>query len=376
MAQNPFIIYGYISPEYFCNRNKETKRLVSAVENNRNLTLQSMRRLGKTSLLHHLFHQLKARRKYRTIYFDLQLTQNLNDFLSSAANAITKNLYSKQLKLVKDFMGIFRVIKPALKFDPKTGSPAVELGIQSEQQAQHTVEDIFNYFSEYSKKYKILIAMDEFQQILNYPEKNMEAILRSQVQNLPLVSFIFSGSSKRLMSEMFVSAKRPFYQSTEMMVLEKLDENDYSRFIIEKFSEGKQELSVENARYILERCSNYTFYVQVLCNRIFSSDYRKIDKMVIDEVLKNIIEEYEQVYFGYKNLLTDYQWKVTGAVAAEGVVNYPTSGEFIAKYDLNTVSSVRSAIKSLLEKEILYREKDSYFVYDVFFARWLEANRG
>jgi hypothetical protein len=271
-------------------------------------------------------------------------------------------------------MGVFRAIKPALKFDSQSGNPAIELGIHSEQEARCTVDDIFNYFKGYSKKNNIVVAIDEFQQILNYPGINMEAILRSQVQNLPHVSFIFSGSSKHLMSEMFVSAKRPFYQSTEMMVLEKLDENEYSHFIIDKFSEGKKDISLENAQYILERCSNYTFYVQVLCNRIFSSDYKTIDKTVIHEVLKNIIEEYEQVYYSYKNLLTDYQWKVTSAVAAEGVVNNPTSGEFIGKYKLNTVSSVRAAIKSLIDKEILYREKDSYFVYDVFFRRWLEAN--
>ena len=202
----------------------------------------------------------------------------------------------------------------------------------------------------------------------------MEAILRSQVQNLPVVNFIFSGSSKHLMSEMFVSAKRPFYQSSEMMVLEKLDENEYSAFIVDKFSTGKKDISYEDAKYILERCSNYTFYVQVLCNRIFSADYKTIGKNVIDEMLKKITEEYEQVYFGYKNLMTDYQWEVTCAIGAEGAINNPTSGGFISKYNLKAASSVKAAINSLLEKEILYREKESYFVYDIFFQRWLESN--
>jgi hypothetical protein len=372
MLNNPFIIYGYLSPEYFCDRNKEIKRLISAVENNRNITLQSMRRLGKTSLIHHMFYLLKSKRNYRTIYLDLQLTQNLNEFLNSAASALSKSMYSKHIKLFKEFLNIFRSIKPAVTFDAKTGSPSIELGIQSAEQAQITADDIFKYLKEYSRKYKIVVAVDEFQQILNYPEKNMEAILRSKIQDTPLVNFIFSSSTRHLMTEMFLSAKRPFYQSTEMMVLEKLDNKEYSEFIKNKFSEGKKEISLQNIMYILDRCSDYTFYVQVLCNRLYSSDYRRIDRNIIDEVLDNIINEYEQVYYSYKNLLTEYQWKVTHAVALEGNVNNPSSGEFISKYNLHAISSVRTAIKSLLDKEILYRENDYYIVYDVFFRRWLE----
>ena len=91
-------------------------------------------------------------------------------------------------------------------------------------------------------------------------------------------------------------------------------------------------------------------------------------------MLKKITEEYEQVYFGYKNLMTDYQWEVTCAIGAEGAINNPTSGEFISKYNLKAASSVKTAINSLLGKEILYKEKESYFVYDIFFQRWLESN--
>lgn len=38
---NPFIYQGYESPEYFCDREAETKTLISHLKNGRNVTLIS-----------------------------------------------------------------------------------------------------------------------------------------------------------------------------------------------------------------------------------------------------------------------------------------------------------------------------------------------
>ena len=375
MNQNPFLIYGYLSPEYFCNREKEFAALTSAIENNRNATLQSMRRLGKTSLLHHLFNHLKSNKSYRTLYIDLQFTAELKDFLELLANSVYENLFSKQEKMLKDFVSIFRSIKPSMTFDAKNGTAAIELGLKNEHQSRLTIDDIFNFLKEYSKKYNIVIAFDEFQQITGYPEKNVEALLRSKIQDLPQTRFIFSGSKKHLMTEMFFSAKRPFYQSTELMTLQKLQKEEFIKFIKDRFATGKKEISEESAGYILSKCYTYTYYVQFLCNRLFSRSDKKINDEIIESELNDILNENESTYYSYKNLLTAYNWKLLKAIAKEGGASKPTGGDFIKKYDLKASSSVRTAIKSLLDKEFLYKEQDSYFVYDVFFGRWLEKEK-
>jgi len=372
MLKNPFVVYGYISPEFFCNREKELNRLISAIENNRNVTLQSPRRIGKTSLLHHLVYHLKKKKTYRALLIDLQFTSKLSELLDLLANSVYQNLFPAHRKLAKEFLGIFRAVKPALTVDSKTGSPALELGIRTEQQALISISDIFDYVKEYSNKFTIVIALDEFQQIVSYPEKNIEAFLRSKVQELPKVRFIFSGSSTHLMTEMFFSAKRPFFQSTEMLYLEKIPGSDFSSFIKDKFSGAGIEISQDSIVHLLSLCFGYTYYVQFLCNRLFTLGLRKIDNNVIDNTLTEILNENESTYYSYKKLLTDYQWKLTGAIAREKFVDSPTGSKFISKFGLGAVSSVRTALKSLLEKEIIYRENDSYFVYDIFFGKWLE----
>jgi len=72
-------------------------------------------------------------------------------------------------------------------------------------------------------------------------------------------------------------------------------------------------------------------------------------------------------------LLTDYQWKVLIAIAIEGNAKLITSKDFIAKHNLGTPSSVHSAVKALLSKEMIYKEQEDYFIYDVFLERWLEG---
>ena len=61
MSKNPFLLYGYDGPEYFCDRESETKRIISALRNGRNITLLSPRRMGKTGLI---FQNIVRLRKF------------------------------------------------------------------------------------------------------------------------------------------------------------------------------------------------------------------------------------------------------------------------------------------------------------------------
>ena len=60
--KNPFVTNGYVSPEYFCDREKETAKIVSLLTNENNIALISPRRLGKTDLLRHCFGQPEINR--------------------------------------------------------------------------------------------------------------------------------------------------------------------------------------------------------------------------------------------------------------------------------------------------------------------------
>ena len=57
--ENPFVYQGYESPDYFCDRTEETENIFSALQNGRNITLISPRKIGKTGLINHAFYRVR-----------------------------------------------------------------------------------------------------------------------------------------------------------------------------------------------------------------------------------------------------------------------------------------------------------------------------
>ena len=123
---NPFITSGYISPEYFCDRESESKRLKSSIENNSNVTLLSIRRIGKTGLIKHVYNSLENKNS-NLVYVDIAHTENLSDFIKILSNSILKKFQSKPEKFFKELGSMLRSLRPVMKFDEKTGEPQVSV---------------------------------------------------------------------------------------------------------------------------------------------------------------------------------------------------------------------------------------------------------
>lgn len=370
--ENPFLITGYISEKYFCNRKPETDKLLSAINNNRNVTLYSLRRMGKTGLIHHTLNYLRRNKDFSIIYCDIYLTQDLNDFVRVFSNAVLRSLETKPEKFFKKALEIFKNLKPKVTADQFTGEPSLEFSVNKNDNIAPTLNELFSYLKVKSKSKKIVIAIDEFQQIVSYPEKNIEAILRTEIQSLNNACFIFSGSKKHLMQSVFMNSGRPFYQSTEMMNLNKINEADYINFILMKFRENKIKIEENAVKRILEFTNTYTYYVQYLCNKLFSNYKIKIEEHSIRDTIEMILKENEDVFLEYKNLISLQQWNLLKAIAMEKGIKSVTSMEFIKQYGLTAPSTINNSIKSLLEKEMIYFEGGKYYVYDLFFSRWLE----
>ena len=366
---NPFIIGRYESEEYFCNRKEEVKRLKNSVENQRNITLISPRRLGKTGLILHFFKSLEREKDISLFYIDLMHTRNLEQFIKTFAKAIIGKFDSKTTKLIKSFGGIVRSLRPSITIDPMTGKPTIEILLQGQGSEEKSIEEIFNYLKAQQKK--IVIAFDEFQQINNYSEKSVEAILRSQIQQISNTTFIYSGSQKHMLMSMFGDHQRPFYQSTEILNLEKINRSTYKEFITDKFVKGKFIIQSDAIDLILDMTENHTWYVQFLCNKLYSSGNKKIDNDTVANTLLNILKEQEVIFYNYRNLLTEHQFELLKAIASEKQVLMPTSKDFIQKYNLSAASTIKSNMDSLINKEMVFSDQEGYKVYDVFFAQWL-----
>lgn len=367
---NPFIITSYKSPEFFCNRNTETNRLYSAVINGRNMVLTSLRRMGKTGLIKHLFHLLEEKEDVYLFYIDIQQTNNLNDFLNSLVNGLIKH---QKRTIFDKLLGFIKQFRPVLSFDPITGSPEVTIQHTTEAENKASVESVFQYLENLDKR--VVIAIDEFQTITKYPEKSVEAFLRSYIQHLHNVSFIFSGSSSHILQSMFYSYNRPFYQSAEMLNLDRLDKDIYSKFIYNHFANTQRVINYDTIERCLQWADNHTFYVQYLLNMLWGSGQKEIDMELMLNTQKEIINSRTALYANYQLLLSEKQYKLLKAIALNNGIEKPNAGEFLTKYHLGAASTVNSAISVLMNKELIFREKNIYKVYDVFLRRWFQMTK-
>lgn len=371
---NPFILRNYLGAEYFCNRQKELKSLTEKFDNQRFTTLISQRRMGKTGLIYRFFDHIRDHNPdVKCLYIDLLDTQNMDDFIKKLTEEIALKVYSSSNKILKNFKNIFHSINPLITFDSNNGIPQVEFGFKNAAERQNSLNDLLQFLRNYENP--ILIVFDEFQQIANYPDLNMEAVLRTHIQNIQNINFIFSGSDKHLLTEMFLSSKRPFFQSTDTMYLNPIPVDEYTKFIIEKMALGKKTISQAALDYIFEFTKVHTFYVQNMCNRLFISNSKNIDLKDAKEIGQIILDENENSYYGYRRLIPEIQWKLLEGIAKEQGAEKIFSSYFIQTYKLNTQGSTQKALQGLIDKEMIYEDDKKYYVQDVFLSRWLEKRR-
>lgn len=372
--ENPFILRPYESAEFFCDREKETRDIIDDLENGVNVTLISPRRYGKTGLVYHVFDELAKKRPSMTLcYCDIYSADNLEDFVKLLSESIVANV--KAEPTLKKFFSFFSGIRPLVSYDPVSGSPQVSITYQNEGQKLSTLKSIFDFLG--SQKKTFVIAFDEFQIIRNFKGVNMEALLRTYIQPLKNVRFVFCGSQKHIMTDMFVNEKSPFYESTHIVYLDKIQPDIYGAFIKKLFGMGSRRIDDDALEFILEWTRCHTFYVQYLCHRLFRDGGKKITLADVRQSCAEILREGTNGFLERRNLLTDKQWQFLKAVAKEGSVAQPTAGSFLNKYKLGTAAAVKRIVTSLVEKELLLEtlslEGKSYCVYNVFLSRWLES---
>ena len=368
---NPFPILDYYSPAYFCDRQKELQTLIKAFKSNRNITLLSIRRMGKTGLIKHLFYHFRSENKknIRLLYIDLLKTQSLSEFVKAFSNKILQDEQQNE-NWFKKLSGMLSGLRASVTINDKDGTPALEFGYKTAEENERSLESIFQYLAKQKEKY--LIAFDEFQQITSYPETNVEAVLRTHIQHQHKDSFIFSGSGKHVLISMFNDYGRPFYQSSEMVYLERLDVDEYAEFIQEKLKSGNKKMSLSLIKETIKQLDVHTFYVQYFFNKLYERRGTHIKQDDVEELMDNILQEKEYVFFNYRNILTSMQFNLLKAIAKEGKVSSPNSSDFIKRYEFTQASSVNAALKSLSDKEMIYKEYGNYKVYDVFLSKWLE----
>lgn len=362
--RNPFVLVGYQGAEYFCDRELETQKLVSWLENGSNVTLMSPRRYGKTGLIHHVFQRLP--KDFQSVYLDIYSTRSLVDFTRTFASAVvgaTDSPIEKTLAAVGRF---FKSCRPTVAVQanglPKFSFDVVPSAVET------TLRESFDYLKAFSGN--LVVAIDEFQQILAYPETGTEALLRSYVQEVPQVRFVFAGSRQHLMGEMFAAAKHPFYNSTDILSLPVIAVDAYVAFAGAFFESEGLPFSAQAFRSLYDRFDGVTWYVQRVLNGLWTAGEGLSRVEQVESIIDNLVTDREMVFRDLYESQNEVARKLLPQIAISHVVSEPTSQAFLSACGLSA-SSVRSALTDLCARELVYRSEAGYLVYDRLFAEWL-----
>ena len=372
MVNNPFVTNGYAGPEYFCDRVQETEFLVRMLTNENNIALISPRRLGKTDLIRHCFEQSEIKAKYHTFIIDIYATKNLEDFVNVLGKAILDNLRSKGRKVWELFLNTVMSLRSEISFD-MNGNPVWGMGIGQIQNPRITLDEIFRYLSQADRH--CLVAIDEFQQITHYEGgDNIEATLRTYVQRCTNANFVFSGSQRHLMGEIFTSPARPFYQSVTVFNLKPIPLDKYKEFATDKFEQAGKHLEDGVVECLYDKFNSITSYMQKVLNYLYQITLKDetCTLSMIDDAVNYILDISSDTYEGMLYQMPEKQRNVFLAIGREREVKGISGGNFAKRHHLPSPSAVVSAVKGLLEKDFITQDKNTYRIYDQFFQLWLE----
>ena len=260
-------------------------------------------------------------------------------------------------------------------YDPVTNTPTFNIKLGDIHSPELTLEEIFSYLEQADKP--CIFAIDEFQQIANYPEKNVEATLRTHIQKMNNCLFIYAGSNRHILENMFNSTAKPFYNSAEQIYLDCIPKEVYTDFAEEQFKKASRRITHEAVSLAYDLFAGHTYYVHNILHNAFAytDSEETIDETIINKTLSDILEEKGHSFANVMNQLNMQQKETLIAIAKEGIASGITSVAFVKKHALKSPSYVQYAINVLLDKQILTYQNEKrtkkYSVSDRFMEMWI-----
>lgn len=375
-VKNPFVITGKIEPEYFCDRVNESARLIKSITNGNNLVIISPRRMGKTGLIQFCYDKPEISNEYYTFFIDILHTSSLREFTYLLGRAIYDTLLPRSRKIATMFMQTIKSISGKFGFDPVTNTPTFNVELGDIEMPEYTLEEIFCFLAKADKP--CIIAIDEFQQISKYPEKNIEALLRTHIQKISNCNFVFAGSERHMMQEMFTSSARPFYNSADILELKAIAPCEYIPFVKHHFEKRNKSIATENIEYVYNLFKGHTYYIQRTFNEAFAdtAEQEECCNETIKQAIENIIASNDTIFREILSNIPEKQKALLYAIAKEGEATNITSASFIKRHALLSASSVQSAAKKMLERDVITQINKVYSVTDKLFAMWINKIYG
>jgi len=367
-AMNPFRYGQIVKEKDFCPRPELEKKLAIQIKRGQNVYIQGERRTGKSSLI---FETVRKLKRSRTIYIDLMETKTPDDFLKRIVTSVVSTVQSKGM-LSKVFSKLSH-LRPVASIDPLSGMPTLSLDA-SVQLKPESISAVLDLISSMQLKTKpLVVVFDEFQDILNLKEADATlAQLRSKVQFQSDIPYLFAGSIRNQMNNIFNDPKSPFFKSAIPMEVGPLDQVSFQAFIEKKFKKGRRKISSAAMEPIFEICFDVAGDVQQLCSALWdvTSPGDNIHKAQIPLALERLFSHELKGYETTLKVISGLQLNFLKSLARIGGQS-PTSSQFLQYSGIRQASSAQAALKRLLNLNILYYYENEVRFVNPFFRVWL-----
>lgn len=367
--KNPFAYGEEVSGEAFCNRIQEIQSLLADIRSGQNIIIYSPRRYGKTSLIKEALRKAE-KEGILTIYTDLYAVLKEEDFISMYASAIAKSLAGPMEKIVDTLKGLFKAIRPKITINPMGEA---EFGVELTQDTDLMIEDVANTVKRFSDKTKktIVVVFDEFQQTgllgTDRLERKLRGIIQTHGRN---ISYVFMGSKKHLLQDMFSNPNKPFYKIGRHFPLDKIGAEELVKFITERFKATRKSIPRDMAKKIVEITECHPYYVQHLSSSVWKLTEDIVTEEIVIEALNLTLSEEKSAYTNLWDELSLNQKKTLRMLAEVGKTGRIYSRDVLRRHGLSAAATQKT-IKGLLEKDILDKPNGSYEVTDIFFKLWI-----
>ncbi len=374
--KNPFVIIGQIEEEYFCDRVDESARLVKSITNGNNLVVISPRRMGKTGLIKFCYDKSEISQNYYTFFIDILHTSSLREFTYILGKTVFETLLPRSKKMANLFTQTLKSLTGKFGFDSTSGMPLFSVELGDIEKPEYTLEEIFQLLAAADKP--CFVAIDEFQQIAKYPEKNIEALLRMHIQKLKNCNFIFAGSERSMMQSMFLSSSRPFYRSADVMELYAIEKNIYTEFVVSHFEKRNRTIDSEVVHWVYDLFLGHTFYIQKTFNEAYATtpEGGTCTMERVNDAINEMIGLYDTIFREILSNIPEKQKALLYAIAKDGVAEQIQSSSFVKRHRLPSASSTQAAVKKLLAKNLVVENNKAYELNDKLFAMWINNNLG
>lgn len=370
MNGQTFVFGKPVEGEFFTDREAETKRLAANFKGGVSTFLLSPRRWGKTSLIKKVMAQVQSD-ELRVVFVDVFKCKSPIDFAETLASAVLSQTATKTEEFIENAKAFLGRISFGVNLSPDPASTFdIKLGLSDDR------ADISNALSmperiAQKKKVKLLVCIDEFQQIGEFPDTtSFQKELRTIWQHQKNVTYCLFGSKKHMMENLFDTPEKAFFKFGDIIYLKTIPLNYWLEYIHKRFDAAGKSISDMQIQIICETVQYHSSYVQQLCWYVYLSSSDVVTDDDINYGVEELICQNTSLFESWTENLVANQMRLLRAVA-DGIHGGLSSSEVISRYRLVSSANVVAVKKSLLDKNLLYSDGGKLYLTDPVMGMWL-----